>query len=293
MGGDDAPAPTDPRTVIQAQQAANTTALQQSQAANQVNKTNAVGSQSWQLQGFDQNGNPQYGMTEAYNPEQQALYNFMVNSKNTAGGLGNSLWGSITNSGQYNQPFDPTNDVTAGVNTRMGQMQTYMDPFLTKQRQDRDNEMRNQGLVPGNEAYDEEANRIQDQQQQSIQALLAQFQPEAFKQAYQQHEQPLNEATGLTQFGAADPLSFSQTPQYGQNAADATGAYGNYDRQLMAQWEAEQKQRSGMLQGIGAIGGAILGGPVGSALGNGLAGMFGGSNQGYGNSWTPMVTQYK
>lgn len=245
------------------------------------------------MTGFDQNGNPQYAMNEAYNPEQQALYNFMVGSKNQAGGLGNSLWGSIASSGQYDQPFDPTNDVNAGVNTRMGQMRQYMDPFLTKQRQDRDNEMRNQGLTPTHEAYGEEMNRVEDQQQQSIQKLLADFQPEAFRQAYQQHEQPLNEAMGLTKFGAADPLSFSQTSNYGQNAADATGAFGNYDRQRMAAWEQEQKQRSGMLQGIGAIGGAMLGGPMGSALGSGLAGMFGGSSQGYGNSWTPMVTQYK
>ncbi len=286
MGGDDAPEPTNPRDVISAQQGANTVALQQSQAANQVDQNNAVGSRTWQLLGYDQNGNPRYGMNEALNPQEQALYNMFANARGFSGGQGNALWDSLVNSGNYSQAFDPTNDVTSGVNTRMGQMQSYMDPFMTKLRQDRDNEMRNQGLVPGMEAYDEEMNRIQDQQQQSMQSLLAQFQPEAFKQAYQQHEQPLMEAMRLSQFGQNSPLQFSNTPNYAQNAADATGAYGNYDRQRMAQWEAQQKQNSGFWQGIGAIGGAMLGGPLGSYIGSGISGMFGPNvGSSYNPSW--------
>lgn len=286
MGGDDAPTPTDPRTVIEAQQGANTQALQQSQAANQVNQQNTVGNRSWQLLGYDQNGNPRYGMTEALNPQEQSLYNMFTNSRGASGQTGNALWDSIMNSGAYNQPFDPINDVNAGVNTRMTQMQNYMDPFLTKQRQDRDNEMRNQGLTPGMEGYDEEMNRVQDQQQQSIQALLAQFQPEAFKQAYQQHEQPLSEAYSLANFGKNNPLSFSNTPQYAQNAADATGAYRTYDQQQLAAWEQQQRQNSGFWQGLGAIGGAVLGGPVGSYIGSGIGGMFGPSvGSSYNPSW--------
>lgn len=291
MGGDDAPTPTDPRTVIEAQQGANTQALQQSQAANQVDQTNTTGSRSWQLLGYDQNGNPRYGMSEQLNPQEQSLYNMFANSRGQSGATGNALWDSIVNSGNYNQPFDPTNDVTAGVNTRMGQMQTYMDPFLSKQRQDRDNEMRNQGLTPGMEGYDEEMNRVQDQQQQSIQALLAQFQPEAFKQAYQQHDAPIMEAMRFSQFGQNSPLSFSNTPQYAQNAANATQAYGNYDQQRMVQWEAQQKQNSGLWQGLGAIGGAFLGGPMGAQLGSGLAGMFGPSvGSSYNPSWNTTMS---
>lgn len=291
MGGDDAPEPTDPRTVIESQQKANTQALQQSQAANQVDQTNTTGSRSWQLLGYDQNGNPRYGMSEQLNPQEQALYGMFANSRGASGATGNALWDSLVNSGDYNQAFDPTNDVNAGVNTRMTQMQNYMDPFLSKQRQDRDNEMRNQGLVPGMEGYDEEMTRVGDQQQQSIQQLLAQFQPEAFKQAYQQHEQPINEAMRLSQFGQNMPLNFSNTPQYAQNAADATGAYGNYDRQKLAAWEQQQKQNSGFWQGLGAIGGAVLGGPFGAQLGSGIAGMFGPNvGSSYNPSWNTTLS---
>lgn len=278
--------------MIEAQQGANTQALQQSQAANQVNQQNAVGNRQWTLQGYDQNGNPQYGMSESYNPQEQSLYNMFAGARGSSGGQGNELWNSLVSSGNYDQAFDPTNDVSAGVNTRMGQMQTYMDPFMTKQRQDRDNEMRNQGLVPGMEAYDEEANRVQDQQQQSMQSLLAQFQPEAFKQAYQQHEQPINEAAKFSQFGQPNQLGFSNTPQYAQNAADATGAYGNYDRMNLSAWEQQQKQNSGMWQGIGAIGGAMLGGPMGASIGSGIGGMFGPSTgSSYNPSWNTSMSR--
>lgn len=291
MGGDDAPEPTNPVDVIKAQQSASTKALQESQAATQVNQSNTTGRRTWQLLGYDQNGNPRYGMSEELNPQEQALYNMFANSRGSSGMTGNALFDSIVNSGNYNDLFDPTNDVTSGVNTRMGQMQSYMDPFMTKLRQDRDNEMRNQGLVPGMEAYDEEMNRIQDQQQQSMQSLLAQFQPEAFKQAYQQHEAPIMEAMRLSQFGQDRPLNFSNTPQYAQNAADATGAYSNYDRQRLAAWEQQQKQNSGFWQGVGAIGGAVLGGPLGGYLGQGIAGMFGPNvGSSYNPGWNTSVS---
>lgn len=291
MGGDDAPEPTDPRTVIEAQQNANTTALQQSQAANQVDQTNTIGSRTWQLLGYDQNGNPRYGMTEALNPQEQALYNMFAGSRSSSGQTGNALWDSILNSGQYNQPFDPTNDVTAGVNTRMQQMQDYLDPYFTKQFEDEDNRLRNQGLTPGHDAYDDEIHRLRDTQNLSVQNLLAQFQPEAFRQAYQQHEQPINEAMRLSQFGQNLPLSFPNTPNYAQNAADATGAFSNYDRQRLAAWEQQQRQNSGFWQGLGAIGGAVLGGPLGSYLGSGIAGMFGPSvGSSYNPSWNTTVS---
>lgn len=275
MGGSKPPQPTDPRIAIGAQKDANTFALQESQAANQVNQGNTQGTQTWQLLGYDQYGNPQYGMSQQYNPQQQALQNFSTGTQSIAGFGANNLMNDIYSRPEYNMAFDPTNDVNVGVNTRMGQMQNYMDPFLSKQRQDRDNEMRNQGLVPGMEAYDEEMNRIQDQQQQSMQSLLAQFQPQAFSQAYQQRGQPLAEAQELAKFGSPMPLGFSATPQYAQAGANAVQAYNNYDQQRMAAWQAQQQQRSGLLQGLGSIGGMVLGGPVGSAIGSGLAGYFG------------------
>lgn len=290
MGGDDAPTPTNPREVIQAQQQANTTALQQSQAANQVNQQNAVGNRTWQLTGYDQNGNPQYAMTDAYNPMEQALYNMFGGSRGLSGQQGNTLWSNLVGSGQYDQAFDPTNDVNAGVNTRMSQMHDYLSPFLTKERQDRDNEMRNQGLVPGMEAYDEEMNRINDQQQRTFQQLEATFQPQAFQQAYQQNQYPVQMAMELAKYGGPNAMSFGNTPQYAQNAANATQAFSDYDRQQLAAWEQQQKQNSGFWQGIGALGGAVLGGPVGSYLGSGIAGMFGPSvGSSYNPNWNTTV----
>jgi hypothetical protein len=279
MGGGKPPAPESPSSVIHQQSQANTKALGESEAANQVDKTNPSGEQSWRLLGYDQNGNPQYGMSEQYTPEQQALYNFMQGSQNFSGFAGNNLIGNLVGSGNYNQAFDPTAAVGDATSGRLGQMVQYLDPYFSKQIQQDDSTMRNQGLVPGDEAYDEQMRQEKDTQNQSIQSLLAQFQPQAFQQAYQQHQEPIQEAQAFSQFGAPNPLSFSPTPQYAQNAVNVSQIYDqNYKAQLAA-YQQQQMQRSGMLQGLGAIGGAILGGPVGSSIGSGIAGMFGSGNQ--------------
>lgn len=286
MGGSKPPAPTDPRKVIAAQQDANTQALQQSQSANQVNQSNPTGQQSWQLMGYDQYGNPQYGMSQQYNPQEQALKNFMTGSQSIGGYQGNTLMNNLSNSGNYDQAFDPTAAVGNATSGRLGQMVDYLDPYFSKQTDQLDNQMRNQGLVPGMEAYDEEMHRVRDTQNQGIQSMLAQFQPQAFQQAYTEHAAPVDEAMKWSQFGQPAPLGFSSTPQYAQNSANATQAYGNYDQQRMAQYQAQQQQRSGLLQGIGSIGGAILGGPVGAAIGGGISGMFGPSvGSSYNPSW--------
>ena len=265
-----APKPTDPRKVIAAQSEANTKALGESQAANQVNQNNPYGQQSWQLLGYDQNGNPQYGMSQQYNPQEQSLKNFMTGSQSIGGAQGNELWNNLSNSGMYDQPLDYSTGVGTKVGERLGQMTSYLEPFQQKQIQDLDNTMRNQGLVPGMEAYDEEMRRARDTQQQGVQSMLAQFQPQAHDQVSKEYLQPIALGQELAKFGSPQPLTFGQTPQYAQNAANATQAYGNYDAQRMAQWQANQGIQSGLFQGLGALGGAAFGMP-----GLGLAGMFG------------------
>ncbi len=275
MGGGDAPEPTDPRLVIREQGKANTTALQQSQAANQVNQVNPGGSQGYNLLGYDQYGNPQYGLAQQYNPQNQALQNMMLGSRSIGGFQGNTLLNNLSTSGNYDQAFDPSQKVGDITSGRLGQMTGFMDPFFTKQFEDQDNRLRNQGLMPGNPAYDREMHAMRTTQQLGLQDMLAKFQPEAQRQVMSEHIQPIEEAMTWSKFGNPDPLTFANTPQYAQNAVNAGQIYGNYDQAKMAQWQANQAAGSGLWQGIGGIAGSILGGPVGGAIGGGLSSMFG------------------
>lgn len=63
---------------------------------------------------------------------------------------------------------------------------------------------------------------------------------------------------------------------------------------ILAQASAQQSGYSGILGGLGMIGGAVLGGPIGasigSSIGSGIGGWLGGGNSGYGSSGASSYT---
>lgn len=280
-----------PNTIISSQQKANTKNLQQMQAANQIGQQTPTGSLEYFQSGTDANGNPQYTARSQLTPDQQAILDQMEGSQID---VGTSLQGLIdSNFGKYGQSFDLLDPVNGVVNQRLGQMMEYMTPYWGQQTDELDNKLRNQGIMPGDQtdpasAYNNSMRALRDTQNQSYQKFLADFQPQAFQQAIQEHTLPLDLAQQM--FGMTRPSgpSFVNTPTYNQQPANALGAYAQ--QQQAQQWNAQaaQANRATMINGLGTLAGTILGGPIGGSIGGGLGNMF--AQSAYGPAGSPFST---
>jgi hypothetical protein len=75
-------------------------------------------------------------------------------------------------------------DMTAGLTGQMLSKEvSYLNPFFTPQVDQLDAKLRNQGLAPGNPAYDQAMNALRQTQNQTVTGFLATAEPQAFQQA--------------------------------------------------------------------------------------------------------------
>lgn len=262
------------QTVINAQTGANQTAAQQSQAGSMVGQNNPFGNIKYTQTGVDQFGNPQYESNINFSPEQQALFDQLQGTKLTAGQAG----GDLLASANYGQPIDLSTNESSVVSQNLGRWMEYMNPSFDRDSENLDNQLRNQGLVPGTTAYDRAMSQLRMDQNRAKTGALAEMQPEAYRQSVNTYQLPLMTSSMLAQLGAPGDVNASmiQTPQFNMQAANATGAYANQQNAQMEAYKQKQAMYGSMLSGIAGIGGTILGGPLGGAIGSGLGGMMGG-----------------
>lgn len=211
--------------------------------------------------GVDANGNPQYTAISQLSPEQQAILHRLQQTQTSLGSTGGELADAV--SGMYSTP--PDFSEAAGTQTRinMDRQLEYMQPFMTQQTEQLDNQLRNQGLTPGTAAYDRAMRTLRDNHFQSIAGFLNQTQPIAFQQAKDQFNQPLNTIASI--YGLSQPAnlqgSFVNTPKPTMGATDFIGANTAYNTAQQEAYKAKLAQQSAMLQGIFGIGTSILGMP--------------------------------
>lgn len=257
------PAAVNASNVIQQGQAGNLQAAQQSQGMSTVGQDSPIGSLSYTTTIDPITGLPKYQAHTNYSADQQAILDYL--EMNQLGG-GLTLSNLIDNAfGNYEQ----APDLIGGANDLTDQALDSMDPlwerFMGPERLQRDNELRNQGILPGTPAYDQQMDRITSQQMKEKGAWLANFQPEAFKMAKSEYEEPINIATILKQLagGPGDIKSgLVDTPAGQVNPFDILGAHNlQYQSDLKRAEFANAQNNAYMTGGLGLIG-SIMGMPV-------------------------------
>jgi hypothetical protein len=198
-------------------------------------------------------------------PQQQALLNNLQSTQNTAGlAAGHTLNG-----------YNPTPDLSTAqgsiMNQNLANYQKALDPWLTSQRNNLDNQLRNQGLVPGTQAYNDQMNQLEMQQGGIMAGFAGNMEPQAFQQAVQQNQLPIANATSLAALGnpASLPQNLINTPQ--QQAVNYGQIQANTSNAQMQAYNAQVQANSGMMSGLFGIGGDILGAPQSSILGGAMA----------------------
>lgn len=269
----DAPSPPPPPDYTGAAKATSAGSVQASIANNLMAHPNIytpLGSQTWSPSGktsvpsvggesgFDI---PTYTQNINMTPEGQNLFNKQMYLSTGLLGLGNNALDRTAAS--LNSPMD-MQSVQDIADKSYGLQAARLDPQWQQAQTSYETKLINQGLRPGDEAYDN-AMRVFNQGKNDAynQARLSSIStmPQTYQLGVAERQQPLTELASIRS-GAQPQMPQFQPTQYamgaqGPNMLAATTAQGQYNQGL---YNSQLAQQSGMMGGLFDLGGAVLGG---------------------------------
>ena len=270
FGKPDVPATPDYAGAAQQTAQGNLDAARAATAANRVNQVTPFGTLQYSVTGQDPYGNPTWTSTSALSPDQQALYDYDIQTSKGLGALQQQGLGYVSN--MLQSPFDTSRLPQTGINAGEDMTQSIMrrlQPTLAMEQKQFDTQMANQGIPLGSEAY-ENAKRMFDQRQndrlvssviQGTQTGL-QARGQGFsEQAYQRNE-PINTLNAVRSGSqVTNPNSFFvSAPQQATTAgADYLGAAGMTGNANIAAANASNAQRNAMISGLFSLGSSYAG----------------------------------
>lgn len=262
-----APPPPDYAGAAQATAQGNKEAILAQTAANRVNQITPEGTLTYDVTGQDPSGNPMWTATQQYSPDQQALYQGNVDLSK---GLLNTAQKGL---GSVDELLaDPTID-----ESKLAQMpiqgQSVQDaifsrltPQLERQRGGLENQLANQGITRGSEAWN---NAMTDQSQsendlmtqaalQGINTGLTARQQGMQEQAYIQ-DRPLNVVNALRTGNQVQGPQFVNPSQQGfAPGPDLLGATRDQYGAAVGANNANAASRSATTTGLMGIAGTAL-----------------------------------
>ena len=260
-----APAPPDYRAAAQETAQGNIEAARVATAANRVNQVTPYGSLKYDITGSDPYGNPTYTATQSLSPEQQQILDYQNQASIGLGRLAGQGLGYVEN--MLASPFDTSKLPSTGFNPSQSYQDAYMQRLAPQLQQGRDRleqQLANQGIQLGSEAYDR---AMQNQAQRENDLLLGattqgfgvgqQARQSALQeQAYLRNE-PLNTLsavrTGAQVQGPQFVNSFNQATTAGPDILGASQM--GYNAQ-MGDFNAKQAAQANFNAGLMQLGGA-------------------------------------
>jgi hypothetical protein len=222
----------------------NITAANAATAANRVNQNTPYGSLQYQQTGTDANGNPIWSAN-------QTLSRPLENLTNTA--LGN-LQSSLNN---------PMYGINPGQ-TYSDAIMSRLQPQIAHQNEMSDQQLANQGIMPGSQAY-ENAKRVLGQQQND---LLTSAIVNGMQTGLQAQNLQNTTAANIKALGTPNYVNPYNQPAVA--APDYLGAYSTANAADIAKANAEMARQTNLTNGLLGLGSsALLGGTgTGSVLGS-------------------------
>ena len=259
-----APAAPDYTGAANATAAGNLAAAQAASAANRVNQVTPYGNLNYSQNGTDAQGNPTWTATTSLSDVGQQLLN---NQNSTSLGLGsaiNSQLGNVQNT--MSQPFNP-NLPQVGINAGQNYQDAAMSrlaPQLSQQRELLNNQLANQGIPVGSQAW-QTAQMNQGQKENDLLAAnttqgfntgLAANQ-NAFNQQMTQYNMPLNTLSSLrTGAQVQNPTFVNSANQATTAGPDLLGAAGSQYNAAMGNFNSGVAQQANFNSGLMGLAGA-------------------------------------
>ena len=287
-GKGSAPPPPDYTGAAQATAAGNKEAAIAAQAGNMINQYTPQGKVEYAVRGY-QDGTPLWSQTVTQSPEQQAAYNKDVAMNAALQDVGIQGVGYVQNALDKPLSFEGMQKVgTPGEiqkqasDAAYANAMRYVEPRLARQQANLENQLANQGITRGSEAWnaamaDAEANRenIYSQAQNAAYTAGLTGAQQAYQQALGGRQQQISEATQLRSepinilnaVRTGSQMQTSAQPQVGTSAPGqlatwsgpdllgATTAQGQYNQGL---YNAQQAASSNQMSGLMSLGGTAM-----------------------------------
>lgn len=290
MGKSSAPPAPDYTSAAKATAAGNKEAAIAAQEANMVNQYTPYGQVTYAQRGTSSAGTPLWSQTVSLSPEQQAAYNKDVQMNAQLQNVGLQGVNYVQNA--LNKPLSFEGMQRLGTPGEIQQQAAdaayqnamrYVEPRMQRQQAALENQLANQGITRGSDAWNTAMQEAQAERENVYGAAQNQAYLQGLQgagQAYQQglgtRQQQISEAQTLQQnpinilnaVRTGATLSAAQMPQVGASSPGqmattagpdllgATSALGNYQQGV---YNAQQAAQAGMLGGLGQLGMAGLG----------------------------------
>jgi Chaperone of endosialidase len=246
-----APAPPDPVATAEAQQTLNENTAKYQAETNNVNQTTPYGSLSYEQTGTNPDGSPIFSANTTLNPAEQQLFNNTVSTQNTvgqdAGTLAKNLGSSLTSA--------PNLSTSALTNEMLGWQENYMEPWFNQQTSNLNSQLANQGITQGSQAWQNAQLGNTEGQAGTIENAMAQDESQAYNQALQTYQAPIQ--TLGTLLGEGQPASVNQglvqTPQEQIQPA-------NEEALVQQDYQSQLQNYQNTMSGLFSIPSALLGG---------------------------------
>jgi hypothetical protein len=239
------PQPPNPATVAAAQSADNQQTAETQSALNMVNSVNPWGSVNYNQTGttsyVDGNGKtvsvPQFTQTTTYDPQHQQIFDASTQAQQNIANIASDQTAKVGKILDDPFTYNPANDATAWA-YKLGS-QTIL-PQQQQQTAALQAQLINEGIRPGTQAYTNEMQRMTNANSQQLDQLALQGNQQAFSEALQQRQEPLNEISALLSGSQlANPATQSSaTPQSQVAGVDYSGLVENNYNQQVAQSNA-------------------------------------------------------
>ena len=260
-----APAAPNYTAAAQATAQGNIDAARLATAANRVNQYTPYGSLEYTMSGEDKYGNPMWSATQTLSPQNQQLFDIQNQLSLGVGQLGTKGLDYVRQ--QLENPFDVSQLPSLGINpseTYSDAIMRRLSPQMEQSRGKLEQQLANQGIQIGSEAYDR-ALRNFDQKQndlmlgaqtQGLQAGLQARQQQLGELAYRRNE-PLNVLSALrTGSQVTAPSYVNSSQQATTQGPDLLGAAGMQYNAQMGDFNAQQAAQQNFNQGLMGLGGA-------------------------------------
>ena len=197
-----------------------------------------------------------YRSTIDLTPQSQRTLDSQMNVSENLGNLTEDQLGRVNQ--QYGQPMD-LSSVQDVADRSYADQTSRLDPQWEQRKQQFDQQMANQGITAGGEAYDNAARSFGEQRNdaytQARQQATANM-PQTYQLANSIYQQPLNQLNAIRTGAQIQNPQFTTQP--GAPMLGAAQAQGQYNQ---GAYNAGVGQDNAMMGGLFSLGGSIAGAP--------------------------------
>jgi hypothetical protein len=251
-----APAAPDPAATTAAAAKANRETAITQFGLNAINQRDPYGSLQFNQIGTWADGTPRFEAVQSLAPEEQRALDLSRQAQDIYGQAGVQQLQSVRE--RLATPLSLNNEAVEGRLMELGSRR--LNPVLAERRNAMDTRLRQQGLMPGTQAYDMAMRGIGEAENDAFNQLLLQGRGQAINEILTERASPLNEAAALLTGQQVQAPSFVNTPQTNISPTDYMQAEAMRQASLNNAFNARNQSYNTQLSGMYGLGSAALGG---------------------------------